>query len=251
MMLLIVHIPPLTMSSLTLFTLFPLLPPELRIQIWRLSCHRRVVEVSYDPEEDRCTTTAAVPAVLQACHESRSEALRVYQKSFGTMSHEPRIYFYREMDTLYIPRPPFMGYDDSSRSFADLIRDANYIVHLAIDYVPPSIKRPWETYNKYILIQSFPKIHEVFLITDTPPESDDGCCIGELGFADPTRDPLSLNRLLEDVKEAFYYEVRGQGGMSERETTTEPLHLPPLVPKSKTWAHGRDKDQLLNPIITA
>ncbi|KAJ8126344.1 hypothetical protein O1611_g7292 [Lasiodiplodia mahajangana] len=216
-----------------------------------MACHRRVVEVYYDPEEDRCTTTAPVPAVLQACHESRSEALRIYEKSFGTMSHEPRIYFCHEMDTLYIPRPPFMGYDDSSRSFADLIRDAPYIAHLAIDYVPPSIKRPWETYNKYVLIQSFPKVHEVFLVTDTTTQPADGRHAGELGLADPAPDTSSLKRLLEDVKEAFYYEVRGQGGMSERETNTEPLYLPPLILKSKTWIHPRDKDRLIDSVCAA
>ncbi|KAI1116931.1 hypothetical protein F5Y14DRAFT_38379 [Nemania sp. NC0429] len=223
------------MSSLTKFTLITSLPPELRLQIWRLSCHRRVVEVSYDPEEDRCTTTAPVPAVLQACHESRCEALRLYKKSFGTTSHEPRIYFNRELDTLYIPRPPFMGYDDSSRSFADLIRDTDPIIHLAIDYIPPPIKRPWETYNKYILIQSFPKVDEVFLVTDATAQCPSGCCVGDLCLKDPSRDTLSLNRLLEDVKEAFYYEVRGQFAMSERETATEALHLPHMAVKSKAW----------------
>ncbi|KAJ2997359.1 hypothetical protein NUW58_g669 [Xylaria curta] len=233
------------MPSSTPFTVFILLPAELRLQIWRLSCHRRVVEVSYDPEEDRCTTTASVPAVLHACHESRSEALRMYKKSFGTMSHEPRIYFHRELDTLYLPRPPFMGYDDASRSFAGLIGDADCIVHLAIDYVPPSIKRPWETYNKYVLIQSFPKVDEVFLVTDTTPKSSDSFCVGELGLTDPARDELSPDRLLEDVKTSFYYEVGGRLGILERETTTKPLHLPPMILKSKTWIDRRDKNRLV------
>ncbi|KAI1161057.1 hypothetical protein F5B18DRAFT_463654 [Nemania serpens] len=232
------------MSSLTEFTLFTLLPAELRFQIWRLSCHPRVVEVSYDPEEDRFTTTAPVPDVLQACHESRSEAVRLYKKSFGTRSHEPRIYFNREIDTLYIPRPPFMGYDDSSRSFADLFRDPDLIVHLAIDYVPPPIKRPWETYNKYVLIQSFPKVHEVFLVTDATAQCPSGCCVGDLCLKDPSRDTLSLNRLLEDVKASFYYEVLGQFGISEREETTEALHLPPLALKSKAWTPRMQIGQL-------
>ncbi|KAI0909305.1 hypothetical protein F4824DRAFT_100484 [Ustulina deusta] len=218
------------------FTLFTLLPTELRLQIWRSSCHRRVVELFFDSENCCCTTTASAPAVLQACHESRCEALRVYKRSFGTTSHEPRIYFSREIDTLYIPRPPFMGYDDSSRCFADLIRDTDCIVNLAIDYVPPSIKRPWETYNKYVLIHSFPFLKEVFLVTGITASSDD-CHVGELGLADPTRDASSLSRLLEDVKASFYYEVGGQFGILDRDATMEPLHLPPLVVKSKTWTH--------------
>ncbi|GAW12114.1 hypothetical protein ANO14919_014720 [Xylariales sp. No.14919] len=153
------------------------------------------------------------------------------------MSHEPTIYFNRDIDTLYIPRPSFMGYDDSSRSFADSIGDADYIVHLAIDYVPPSIKRPWETYNKYVLIQSFPFLKEVFLVTESTASSDDCCHIGELDLADPSRNTLSLNRLLEDVKTSFYYEVGGQFGMLDRDASMEPLHLPPLIVKSKIWTH--------------
>ncbi|KAI0542966.1 hypothetical protein GGR58DRAFT_3469 [Xylaria digitata] len=225
------------MSSPPPFTFFARLPTELRLQIWRSSCHRRVVDVYYDSKKCRCITTATVPAVLQTCHESRCEALRIYKRSFGTVSHEPRIYFNRDIDTLYIPRPSFMGYDDSSRSFADLIRDADYIVHLAIDYVPPSIKRPWETYNKYILIQSFPLLQEVFLVTETTAASSDEYHDGELDLEDPTRDAPSVNRLLEDVKSSFYYEVGGQSGMSDRDTSMEPLHLPPLILKAKTWTH--------------
>ncbi|GAP84826.1 hypothetical protein SAMD00023353_0801390 [Rosellinia necatrix] len=240
------------MPSHSLFALFTLLPAELRLQVWQLSCHPRVVEVSYDPEEDRYTTTAPVPAVLQACHESRCESLRMYIRCFGTTSHEPRIYFYREMDTLYIPRPPFMGYDDSSRSFAELIRESDYIANLAIDYVPPSVKRPWETYNKYVLMQSFPKVHEVFLVTDITTEPDNDHHLGdELDLADPKYDALSLDRLLEDVIASFYYEIQGQFFMSEREKTIEPLHLPHFVLKSKTWTHRQDESQPISTICAA
>jgi hypothetical protein len=227
------------MSSLSPFTLFTQLPAELRLQIWRMSCHRRVVEISYHPENDLVTTTASVPAVLHACHEARSEALRVYKMSFGTTSQEPRIYFSREMDTLYIPRPAYMGYDDPFRSFADLLRDTtDFIINLAIDYVPPSIKRPWETYNKFILMKSFPKVHEVFLVTDTTVTPDDSDHAGELDLTDPACDASSLCRLLDDVKMSFYYEVGGYFGVvDEKGPTTKPLNLPPLVLKSKTWTH--------------
>ncbi|KAI1369666.1 hypothetical protein F5Y08DRAFT_100163 [Xylaria arbuscula] len=224
------------MASPTSFPSFSLLPAELRLQIWRASCHRRVVEVFYDSANRRCTTTTPVPAILHTCRESRCEALRVYKKSFGTTSHEPRIYFSREIDTLYIPRPPFMGYDDSARSFVSLIRDMDCIVHLAIDYVPPSIKRPWETYNKYILIQSCPFVQEVFLVTGIMPPSEDHH-VGELDLADPTRDPSSSKQLLEDVKASFYYETLDQFDLSDRDAKIEPLHLPPLILKSKIWTH--------------
>ncbi|KAI1437210.1 hypothetical protein GGR50DRAFT_120135 [Xylaria sp. CBS 124048] len=225
------------MSTPASFVLFPLLPTELRLQIWRLSCHPRVVEVIYDQEHDRCTTAASLPPVLQACRESRSEASKLYKRSFGTVSHEPRIYFCREMDILYLPRPPFMGYDDSSRSFADVIRDTDGIVNLAIDYVPPSIKRPWETYNKYVLIQSFPKVHEVLLVTDTAASVGDGHYAGDLDLADTKAHPADMSRVLEDVKMSFYYEVGGQIGRLTKEASMEALRLPRFVLKLKVWAH--------------
>ncbi|KAI0393005.1 hypothetical protein F5Y17DRAFT_331836 [Xylariaceae sp. FL0594] len=162
-----------TTPSPTSFTLFSSLPTELRLHIWVLSCEGRVVQVSYDPEQDRCTSPTSVPPILQVCRESRSEALRqLYKPAFGTKSHEPSIYFSRALDTLYIPRPPFMGYDDCTRSFADLIRDTDDVVHLAVDYVSPAIKRPWETYNKYVLMQSFRQVHKVLLVVNANADAN-------------------------------------------------------------------------------
>ncbi len=54
------------------FTLFTSLPTEIRFIIWRLSLPHRVVEIL---ASESCTTgfysQAALPAVLQACRESR------------------------------------------------------------------------------------------------------------------------------------------------------------------------------------
>ncbi|CAJ2513789.1 Uu.00g019080.m01.CDS01 [Anthostomella pinea] len=224
------------MSSQAAFTLFPLLPAELRLDIWRLSCHQRVVEVFYDSEQDQCTTTATPPAVLHACHESRLEALRIYKMSFGTKTHEPRIYFCHDMDTLYLPRPPFMGYDNDSRSFTELVMDADDIVNLAIDHVQPTVRRPWETYSKYALMQSFPRVREVFLVLDTGLPADEDCH-GDVGLADPAGDMSDLCRLLADVKESFTYEVGGAYKIGEKEDEfVEQPRLPPLVLKSKVMS---------------
>ncbi|KAI1491374.1 hypothetical protein F5X96DRAFT_631831 [Biscogniauxia mediterranea] len=220
------------------FTLFSLLPVELRLQIWRLSCHPRVVEVFYDSEDDRCTTPAHPPAILHACHESRCEALRIYKRSFGTKSHEPRIYFCHESDTLYLPRPPLMGYNDDSRSFTELVADADDIVNLAIDHVSPTIRRPWETYNKYALMQSFPRVREVFLVLhDDPEEEEDDDHHGDMDLADPAGDVLDLCRLLADVKESFSYEVGTTHSVGEKEEVVEEPKLPPLVLKAKVTPH--------------
>ncbi|KAI0161671.1 hypothetical protein GGR52DRAFT_133704 [Hypoxylon sp. FL1284] len=231
------------MSGPDSFDLLPLLPAELRLQIWRHSCHQRVVEVLYDGESDRCTSSTAPPAILHVCRESRFEALRIYKKSFGTRSHEPRIYFCPDWDTLYIPRPPFMGYDDASRLFTELVQGTGDIINLAIDYVLPSIRRPWETYNKYILMQSFPKVKEVDLVL-----SNGEVAKGEgfkhdhehehehedIGLVDPTGDLMALCRLLSDVKESFFYEAGTEHTISDtKEDFYEQPALPPLVLKSK------------------
>ncbi|KAI6087990.1 hypothetical protein F4821DRAFT_258445 [Hypoxylon rubiginosum] len=226
------------------FELFPQLPTELRLQIWRHSCHQRVVEVLYDSDNDRCTSSTAPPAILHACRESRFEALRIYKKSFGTRSHDPRIYFCPDLDTLYIPRPSFMGYDDACRLFTELVQGTADTINLAIDYVRPSIRRPWETYNKYVLMQSFPKVKEVDLVLENG-ESAEGHEVQEhehehvhehedIGLVDPTGDLMALCRLLADVKESFFYEAGTDYtiGDAKEEFYEQPV-LPPLVLKSK------------------
>ncbi|KAI1817463.1 hypothetical protein GGS20DRAFT_10160 [Poronia punctata] len=238
------------MVSSISFPLFSSLPVELRFHIWQLSCHSRVVEVTYDPETDLCTSTTSVPAVLHACRESRSEASRIYKLSFDTKTQKPRIYFCSELDTLYIPRPPSMGYDDASRSFTILVGDAESVANLAIDYVPPTIKRPWETYNKYILMKSFPRVHEVLLVIDDAaslPGSYGGRSNGcDLGFKDTVQDPSSVSRLLDGVKAAFFYEVGGYLGIDDKgDVILEPLNLPSLVLKVKTWKSKEDTKGVL------
>ncbi|KAI1476344.1 hypothetical protein F4774DRAFT_420856 [Daldinia eschscholtzii] len=227
------------MSDQASFTYFSLLPTELRLQIWRHTCHQRVVEVLYDSQNDRCTSSTAPPAVLHVCQESRFEALGIYRRSFGTKSHEPRIYFCPDLDVLYLPRPPFMGYDDALRSFTQLVSGIEDTVNLALDYVKPDIRRPWETYNKYALMQSFPKVKEVDLVlgNDSPAEEHGH---EDIGLVDPTGDILALCRLLSDIKESFFYEVGSNYTIGDtKEELFEYPVLPPLVLKSKvTCAHA-------------
>ncbi|KAI0899982.1 hypothetical protein F4806DRAFT_273223 [Annulohypoxylon nitens] len=231
------------MSDLDSFTLFSLLPTELRLQIWRHTCHPRVVEVLYDDQEDRCTSSTVPPPTLHACRESRFEALTIYKKSFGTKSHEPRIYFCPEIDTLYLPRPQYMGYDDAIRSFTELVLDTDDTINLAIDYVNPDIRRPWETYNKYALMHSFPKVKEVYLVLDADAPAEEHIYADhddhdDIGLVDPTGDIMVLCRLLSEVKESFFYEVGSTYTVSDtKEEFYEQPVLPPLVLKSKVTHH--------------
>ncbi|KAK6066977.1 hypothetical protein SCUP234_11814 [Seiridium cupressi] len=223
------------MSTLDSFHLFSSLPAEIRLDIWQYSCcHPRVVEVYYDAESDQCATTTPQPATVSVCSESRREALRLYKPLFGTISHDASIYFYPELDTLYIPRPPFMGYDDNARDFAELVTGASEVTNLALDHVNPAIRRPWETYNKYALMQSFPRVMQVYLVLDTPTNQyteNDTPRHGFLRLAEPAGDPTDVCKLLQDVKMSFSYEVGANFGVDQKD---EGLPEPPaLVLKAK------------------
>ncbi|KAJ4414310.1 hypothetical protein N0V85_003203 [Neurospora sp. IMI 360204] len=166
------------------FTLFPLLPTELRLAIWQASCHPRILEIHYCPSQDRCFTPSKPPVILSVCRESRHEALsRIYAKAFGTRTHTSgSIYFAPELDILYIPRYyeeegdfhhhhqkgggrggskeeqekertrriMSMGYSETARDFGRYVLNTTELVkNLAIDHVRPEIRRPWETYSKF------------------------------------------------------------------------------------------------------
>lgn len=107
--------------------------------------------------------------MLQACHESREEALRTYTLSFGTKSNPARIYFSPHRDTLYFPRHRQMGYDETLRDFRGFIKEdekevLDQVQIIAIDHVDPAVKRPWESYNKAALMRGFPELKELLLI---------------------------------------------------------------------------------------
>ncbi|KAH6712789.1 hypothetical protein BKA61DRAFT_656885 [Leptodontidium sp. MPI-SDFR-AT-0119] len=128
------------MPKLDTFTCFPRLPLEIRLKIWRaIAKLPRVVmlsEVRYDNMgTERWETRTSVvlqkiktgqPAVIQICHESRSECLTFYQLVLGTRCqlevytrigstcvvdvHEPTIYFNNLKDTLYVCCPSLPGH---------------------------------------------------------------------------------------------------------------------------------------------
>ncbi|KAH6855822.1 hypothetical protein B0I37DRAFT_63638 [Chaetomium sp. MPI-CAGE-AT-0009] len=131
------------MTSLTSFTLFPLLPPELRLHIYHHACHPRVTTLSYLPApRDTYQCLTPPPTLLHISRESRAEGLRLYAKCLLPPSpssppeqtepsteddeNHPRRYFYHHphLDTLYLPRPPpaadplGLGYADWAREFA-------------------------------------------------------------------------------------------------------------------------------------
>ncbi|KAK0629662.1 hypothetical protein B0T17DRAFT_490814 [Bombardia bombarda] len=196
--------------ALEAFTLFDYLPAELRLEIWRHSCHARVVEVRYSQEQDRCLTTTKPPVVLHVCREARYEGLKLYVKAFMTPTHHDNpIYFSPTMDILYVPRCGNMGYGDTARDFGLYVRDTIEHIHsLAIDHVKPEIRRPWETYNKYCLLRNFPYLREAFLILALDPQdSEHPYRNGEIELVDPRGDQREVMRLMDNVRQSFTYEV--------------------------------------------
>ncbi|KAL1889304.1 hypothetical protein Sste5346_008959 [Sporothrix stenoceras] len=158
------------------FNRFADLPAELRITIWRLSRQPRVVEVWYDADADCCRTTARPPALLHVNKESRAEALHKnwYRRCFRTSSYpqDHYIYFSPALDVLYLPRHGLMGYDDTARDFTVHVRDtAEHVRALAIDHVRTDTIRPWEPYNKLMLLLSFPHVQEAMLVVGSSQSS--------------------------------------------------------------------------------
>lgn len=145
------------------FTLFSHLPTEIRLQIWRLSCTPRVVTVSWNiGKENYSVHFTTNPAILQVSSEARAEALaRVYTCFYTTHP----VYFAPDLDTLYIARNRYLGYADPVRNVAHNLSLAPLFVRsLAVDHVSPSERKEWETYSKWCLFKSFPKLDEAYLV---------------------------------------------------------------------------------------
>src|SRR5436190_18405372 len=86
-------------SPLKSFTLFPKLPIELRLKIWRDSIQPRMVKVRYDKAHKRCTSFA-IPAILHASRESRYVGLKTYQLCFGLENGGGGLYFNYDIDAV-------------------------------------------------------------------------------------------------------------------------------------------------------
>lgn len=71
------------------FHFFPRLPFELRDRIWELAIEPRTVEICIVKKYDdwgapvKVISPTPVPAILQACRESRSQGLRHYHRAFS------------------------------------------------------------------------------------------------------------------------------------------------------------------------
>ena len=101
------------------FGLFPTLPVEIRLKIWRLTLPPRVVEVQLhvpnecDPAisdinlDLRPLARSSLPVIFHVCQESRDEALSIYRPCSGSTFASPHSFpnnlYHPLLDTLFIP----------------------------------------------------------------------------------------------------------------------------------------------------
>ncbi|PQE06230.1 hypothetical protein CJF30_00005195 [Rutstroemia sp. NJR-2017a BBW] len=98
------------MSLPTTFTLFPLLPPELRLQIWAHALPvPRTLKVKIDAyssaHAELLGPFAPIPTIMHVCAESRSVGLGVFRLGLGPALDKDGRNFYWDprVDTLYLP----------------------------------------------------------------------------------------------------------------------------------------------------
>ncbi|KAN0090207.1 hypothetical protein V8E51_018786 [Hyaloscypha variabilis] len=84
------------------FELFPKLPPELRLKIWKLVPKSRLVLVRFniDGRKKHYKFAASFPVILHACRESRHEGLKMYHRAFDSKWALNGVYFNSNIDIL-------------------------------------------------------------------------------------------------------------------------------------------------------
>lgn len=92
-----------TGTTPTSFELFPKLPAELRIRVWSFNVNEpRVIELEPNSDYSQIITRTKTPGNLQACRESRFEALKIYE----LLSLEPGYVYSRTRGWSLDPRTP-------------------------------------------------------------------------------------------------------------------------------------------------
>lgn len=178
------------------FTLFPNLPKEIRLEIWRLASKEpRIVEIcqfsphlieEQIPEEEEGEeddddddsypieyygsknrnpfySTAALPTILHVNQESRTIALDHYQLSFANVGNPATIYWNPAVDILYFPIWCW-SYNITSfeRATTKEVRDS--IQYVAIDNLVWYCDWDEGTINNQIQINEYGNLKEFYIV---------------------------------------------------------------------------------------
>ena len=158
------------------FTLFPNLPAELRIKIWRYSLPGpRIIEAAYH-DLSFSFNGAHPPPVFQACRDSRNVALSVYKPLFKSAMRKdrfktlPHIYINPAHDTVYISTPYGHGefvYPEFAQRYPDItsiqsvvvdISNSNAISAVLTDVLSSSS----ESLREIVLVDEFSSSHRIY-----------------------------------------------------------------------------------------
>lgn len=239
------------------FSLFPLLPAEIRLKIWDLALQPRTVTLYYNKRRHSVTSPTACPRLLSVNHEARYEALRFCSPTLATSSSPASVYLAGKFDSIYIPRIGAMGYDDTLRDFKSFLvnpQELDYISELALDYVETEEKRPWETYDKSVLIRSFPNLKIVTLVLGWKPghEGHQNGRKEEVGFGNARDDLVTAGVSLEMAErniQRFENEFKGAWKAEEQmarqvaEMQGE-MWTPWIIPEIKIVGKMREREFL-------
>lgn len=168
------------------FSLFPKLPIELRLAIWRLSLEPRVVELRYSGAvfEQGCEYSESynIPTALITCKESRSAVIASYPLCFGSTFHPEATRFNFEIDTLYLN----YSLKNHIDHFFDLLKDRELkgIKFLAIDWLLCETHRWSQDRYRYLLgnmrqaVEHLIGLEELLSVHDLPWMSKNVCIDG-------------------------------------------------------------------------
>lgn len=121
------------MSTPTIFTLFSSLPSELRIKIWKyLVPGPRVVPVRYNFRTSQYTSTSAPPALLHACHESRTIFLSSHNKLTLSPKYPSTVFVDFKHDTIFFDSLDCSPDGDLTYDLAKSL-DGDKILNVAVD----------------------------------------------------------------------------------------------------------------------
>lgn len=144
-----------------------------------------------------------------------------------------------------------MGYDETLRDFRSFLRepqDLDAVRWLGLDYVEGEMKRPWESYDKAVLIKSFPRLEKIYLVLGLKRrlrEREAGAKISPAVFVPPIEDAREIFRVWTAFRESFTREESLFMEMEfEQGRDSKPYVLPPVEIVSRRLEGGTRYDEV-------